>query len=390
MDIHSLILTWRNHYKRLPQRQKRYVRIFSLVLGIVLLIILIKSCQGIKKQTTNNAPLLIREQDNILIPEGSPLRSQIQVLPVIISNAPHIVDLPGIVEGNQVGNLNILPSTTGHLVSLNVSLGEEVKKDQVLAVIESAGFAQAYADKIKAQSAFTQAKDALTRAQKVNRAGANSVKDLELLQNNYTQAQAELQRTQTALQSLGTYQENQLQIRAPMNGKVTTLNYGLGSFINDPTLPLLTLSNINAVWVTICVPENLIALIAPNQKVDISLAAYPEQVRQGQITFVNQLIDSESRCNKSRIALDNLDAKLQPNMFASVKTQLPQPGQVMIPLSAILMNNDKTSVFVETKPWSFKRRTVVLGTEDGNLIRITSGLRAGDRIVTAGGILVND
>ena len=54
------------------------------------------------------------------------------------------------------------------------------------------------------------------------------------------------------------------------------------------------------------------------------------------------------------------------------------------------MNNDTTSVFVETTPWTFVRHPVELGTEDGETIRVLSGLKAGDRIVTTGGVLVND
>ncbi|MGC1182817.1 efflux RND transporter periplasmic adaptor subunit [Legionella sp.] len=391
MDIHSLVSTWRARYQKRSPREKKMLKFLVLLLGILLLIIFLKCCKTINmNKQTANAPLLIRENNRIKIPENSPLRSQINVQTVNTSNLPHLVTLPGIVDGNQAGNLSILPPLTGHLVSLNVRLGDEVKKDQILAVMQSAALAQAYSDQLKAQSALKQVQKALKRAQKVNRVGANSIKDIEQLQNNYTQAQAELQRTQATLESLGNNKESQLQIIAPMNGKITTLNYGIGSYINDSTIPLFTLSNIDSVWVTLCVPENLITSVTTGQSVEVFLAAYPNQTWQGKITFTNALIDPDTRCNKSRIALDNSDMKLQPNMFTAVKIQIPQTLQVMVPLSAILMNNDTTSVFIEITPWTFKRRVVVLGAEDGTNVRINSGLQAGDRIITAGGILVND
>ena len=57
---------------------------------------------------------------------------------------------------------------------------------------------------------------------------------------------------------------------------------------------------------------------------------------------------------------------------------------------ALLMNNDSTTVFVETAPWIFTRRAVTPGFDDGASSVITSGLAPGDRVITAGGVLLND
>jgi cobalt-zinc-cadmium efflux system membrane fusion protein len=54
------------------------------------------------------------------------------------------------------------------------------------------------------------------------------------------------------------------------------------------------------------------------------------------------------------------------------------------------MNNDAVSVFVEAEPWIFVRRVVELGREDGDQVRIRSGLNAGERVVVRGGVLLND
>ena len=77
-------------------------------------------------------------------------------------------------------------------------------------------------------------------------------------------------------------------------------------------------------------------------------------------------------------------------MYATVKISLIEPDQVIIPISSILMNNDTTSVFVETTPWTFVRRDIELGLEDDKSVRVVSGLTAGERVVTSGGVLMND
>jgi cobalt-zinc-cadmium efflux system membrane fusion protein len=69
---------------------------------------------------------------------------------------------------------------------------------------------------------------------------------------------------------------------------------------------------------------------------------------------------------------------------------LPQAGAVSVPSSALLMNNDRTTVLVEVAPWTFVRRVVELGSEDHETVRIVGGLQPGERVVTRGGVLLND
>jgi cobalt-zinc-cadmium efflux system membrane fusion protein len=54
------------------------------------------------------------------------------------------------------------------------------------------------------------------------------------------------------------------------------------------------------------------------------------------------------------------------------------------------MNNDQTSVFVATAPWTFERRTVDLQLEEGSSVAIRSGVTAGEQVVIRGGVLLND
>lgn len=391
MDIHSLISTWRTHYQQLAYYQRKKLKIIAFFLAISLLALLIYWINVTEHPKTKiNTPLLIREGKTIKIPDHSPLRQRLAIRAVQTANTPHVIALPAIIEADQTRSIPILPPVAGRLLTVNTQLGNDVKEGQILATIQSAGMAQAYADKIKAQSALRQATEAWNRVQKVNRAGANSVKDVELVKNDYLQAQAEMQRAQITLATLGQNKESLLEIQAPMDGKITAVNYGPGAYLIDQTTPIFNLTNINTVWVTLCVPEQISSSIQKGQKAQIQVPAYPQKTWEGSITFTNSLIDAESRCNKSRISLLNADKRLQPNMFATVHTEIPQKPQVLVPLSALIMNNDAISVFVETAPWTFTQRPVTLGPEDKGQVRITSGLKSGARIVVAGGILIND
>src|SRR5208283_477065 len=98
------------------------------------------------------------------------------------------------------------------------------------------------------------------------------------------------------------------------------------------------------------------ANIAKGQSVDVSFAAYPGQVFHGAVAFVSQVVEPDTRRDKVRIAFVNPGGKFKPNMFATASFSVPQKSTVFVPNSALLMNNDKTTVFVETAPWTFVRR----------------------------------
>jgi cobalt-zinc-cadmium efflux system membrane fusion protein len=77
-------------------------------------------------------------------------------------------------------------------------------------------------------------------------------------------------------------------------------------------------------------------------------------------------------------------------MFATVSFVPPRVESLMVPPSALLMNNDNTTVFVETKPWTFVRRTITPGSDIEGQVEVLGGLSAGERIVVRGGVLLND
>jgi cobalt-zinc-cadmium efflux system membrane fusion protein len=118
--------------------------------------------------------------------------------------------------------------------------------------------------------------------------------------------------------------------------------------------------------------------------------AYPDRPLHGKVLIVGDVIEPDSRRNKIRIAFANADYALKPNMFATVTLIGPSQPQVVLPSSSLLMNNDRTTVFVATAPWTFERRTVEPQLEEGPSVAIRSGISAGEQVVVKGGILLND
>ena len=340
-------------------------------------------------------PMLIREGARISVPDGSPLRGKLTIGPVAQREIQRKLVLPAVVEADPARTVKVLPPVTGRVTDLKVQLGERVVQGQELAVIDSGDLAQAYADIEKARSVLTLTKKALDRQLGLEKAGGAAIKDREQAQNDYDQAVAELERAQSRLRAIGVpadqkEQSRLLTLKAPAAGSVIDLQVARGAFLNDLTAAIMTIANLGTVWVTANVPEKDTALVTTGQDVDVVFYAYPGEVFAGKVLFISDVLDPDTRRTKIRIAFDNPDMKLKPNMFADATFLAPRQTMQVVPTRALVLKEETDRVFVEVAPWTFEARPVEVGFQQGDQAVVEHGLKAGERIVVKGGVLLND
>jgi membrane fusion protein, heavy metal efflux system len=343
----------------------------------------------------DESPMLVREGARISIPDGSPLRGKLTVGPVAQREIQRKLVLPAVVEADPARTVKVLPPVTGRVTDLKVQLGERVVQGQELAVIDSGDLAQAYSDIEKARSVLTLTKKALDRQLGLEKAGGAAIKDREQAQSDYDQAVAELERAQSRLRAMGVpadqkEQSRLLTLKAPSAGSVIDLQAARGAFLNDPTAAIMTIANLGVVWVSANVPERDTALVTTGQDVDVVFSAYPGEVFAGKVLFISDVLDPDTRRTKIRIAFDNPDMKLKPNMFADATFLAPRQMVQVVPTQALVLKNETDRVFVEVAPWTFEARSVEVGFQQGDQAVVERGLKAGERIVIKGGVLLND
>jgi cobalt-zinc-cadmium efflux system membrane fusion protein len=338
-----------------------------------------------------------RQGERITIPEHSPLRQRLAVQTVAALDAAHALELPAQVEADPARTVNIVPPAAGKVLELKVGLGDRVRKGQLLLVMTSGDFAQASAELQKTRDALQLAKRALERQRGVQQAGAGAAKDLEQAESAYVQVQAEFASADTRLKSLSASGANaadrsgkRLNLVAPNSGSITELAVSAGQSANDTNAVLMTIANLENVWITANVPENMLSSIKKGQAASISLPAYPGERFQGKVSFVSDVLQADTHRALVRISVPNADGRFKPNMFANVSFAVIQAAAPAVPPSALLMNNENTTVFVEVAPWTFVRRAIEIGSQEDGSVRIQSGLQVGERVVTKGGVLLND
>jgi cobalt-zinc-cadmium efflux system membrane fusion protein len=340
-------------------------------------------------------PAFSRVGSRVIVPETSPLRTLLAVAAPAVKDVARTLTLPAVVEADPARTVKVSPPVTGRVTELKVQLGGRVTAGEVLAVIDSGDLAQAWSDVDKARSMVTLTRKALDRQLGLEKASAAAIKDREQAQSDYAQAAAELDRAEARLRALGLPADTKepsrlLSIKAPVSGSVIDLQTARGAFLNDPTAAMMTIADLNTVWVTANVPEKDIAFVYPGQTANVTFRAWPGDVYTGKVLFVSDVVEPDTRRNKVRIAFDNPDRRLKPNMFAEARFEAPPAPRLMVPTSALMMTNDTTSVFVEVADWAFERRNIEIAYQEGAAVAVKTGLRPGERVVVKGGVRLND
>jgi len=343
----------------------------------------------------DSAPQFVKEDSRITVPPGSPIRSKLVIQAIGEKEIQRSLTLPAVVEADPAHTVKVLPPVAGRVVALKVQLGERVTAGQELVVIDSGDLAQAYADDEKARAALKLTKQALDRLLNLEKYSAISVKDREQAQNDHAQAEAELQRAQTRLRAIGAPGERAegsrlLSVKAPVSGSIIDLQIATGAVVNDPTAAIMTIANLDTIWVTANVPEKDTALVEKGQSADVVFTAYPGEVFKGEALFVSDVLDPDTRRTKVRIAFRNPNMRLKPNMFANAVFLAPKQMMPVIPITALVLRNETDQIFVEVAPWIFEARPVDVAFQQGDQAMVQGGLKSGEHVVVKGGVLLND
>lgn len=346
------------------------------------------------------APALVHEGDLLRIPEQSPLRRSLTVAAIDTQSIAAPLTLPALVEADQGRLVKVTPPLAGRIVSINKQLGDEVKAGEVLFTIDSADMAQAGADQAKAQSALSLAQRNLARQHELAQGDIAARRDVEQAQSDYDNAAAEAARAAARLAQLGAHGTGgasgtsstgggRIAVRAPIAGRVVELSAAAGGYWNDATAPLMTVADLSKVYVSASAQEKDLAQLYVGQQASIQLDAWPQPVT-GQVRYIGEMLDPETRTIKVRLPFDNRDGHLKPGMFAEATLLAKPHNGLLVPMAAVIQSGFASRAFVEVKPWQFEARELKLGAQIGEQVEVLTGLKAGERIVIKDGVLLND
>jgi cobalt-zinc-cadmium efflux system membrane fusion protein len=300
---------------------------------------------------------------------------------------------------------HVMSPVTGRVSRIEAQPGQRVKKGDTLAVIESPDVGSAFSDVEKAHADFVSAEKDYNRQKELFDVHAGSQRDLEASQGNYAKAKAELQRASRKAQLLRAGAGANLggqsyTLRAPIGGEVIARNVNPGAevqgqYTGGTVLELFTIGELDTVWVMADVFEMDLGRVKQGTECLVKVVAYPGRVFKGVADWVSDTLDPATRTAKVRCKLDNPDRALKPEMYATAALAVDQQRTLALPRSAILHLGDQTMVFIELGKSAdgrvrFERRPVSVNEGlGGDYLPVIRGIAAGEKVVTAGAILLS-
>ena len=161
-----------------------------------------------------------------------------------------------------------------------------------------------------------------------------------------------------------------------------------GEYRNDTSAPLMTIADLSSVFMTADVPETQVRLVQAGTDIEVTLAAYPGETFHAKVSRVADAVDPQTRTVKVRSVVPNPHERLRPEMFGQIHYAANFQTVPVIPITAVIHDDDRTQVFREDGRGRFRAVPVVLGTKTRDTVAVTRGIQAGDRVVVDGAMLL--
>ncbi len=174
---------------------------------------------------------------------------------------------------------------------------------------------------------------------------------------------------------------------SPISGTVLGKEIQEGQYVDEGTV-LYDLADLSRVWINLDVYEKDIRFVKMGHSVRIRAESYPGEDFSGRVTFIDPVLDSETRTVRVRTEFENSLGMLKPRMYVKARIHVPSSGALAVPSSAVMFTGRRNIVWVEVAENTFEPRDVRLGVASGPMVEVLEGLRAGDIVVTSGGYLI--
>jgi multidrug efflux system membrane fusion protein len=311
-----------------------------------------------------------------------------------VSRKPVPVQLKAIGTVETCAMVSVKTRVGGELTGIHFLEGQQVKKGDLLFTIDPRPY----------QVALQEARAALERDTALADKAATDLKRYtELAQKGYVSEEKfdEIRSTAEALNATvasdrakvenARLQLDYCTIRAPLTGRTGSLNVHQGSQIkaNDDN-GMVDITQMTPIYVAFSIPEREFPSVRHylqqgQLQVEVTIPGDSAPAEQGELSFVDNRVDSRTGTIRLKATFDNTDNRLWPGQFISaVLTLTTLPEALVIPSAALQTGQQGLYVFVVKPDTTVESRPVTTGMAVGEETVVESGLKAGEIVVTDG------
>jgi cobalt-zinc-cadmium efflux system membrane fusion protein len=244
-----------------------------------------------------------------------------------------------------------------------------------------------YANKAAALKDWEQAEADLKNAQRDVHSAENALAAARSKLHVFGKTEQEIEKVESERQI-----DRTARVSSPLVGTIVARKVGPGQFVKpDSPDPLFTIADLSTVWLLADVYESDAPLIKTGQSIEVHVAAFPNETFTARIAYIGASVDPATHRVAVRGVVQNRGRKLKPEMFASFRVETDSEfNSLAIPVSAVVHEGSKTSVWLKQSGNVFARRELTLGLEQAGYAQVLAGLRAGDQVVSEGGIFISN
>jgi len=315
----------------------------------------------------------------------------VAVVQAIARDVPVYIDAVGKIAAREV--VSIQPQVSGRITQIHFVDGADVKAGQLLFTIDPRPFQaqlnQAEANLAQAEAALSLAKTNFARVESVSDPRAVSRQDYDTKKSAVDSADALVKQNRAAVEN-GRLNLEYCTIRSPINGRAGQRAVDIGNVVAANSGSLLVIQRLDPVYADFTVTENELTAVQRNMaerslRVEVRLPDDNASAREGKLTFLDNTVQEGTGTVKLRATLANSDRRFWPGRFAKIRLILDtQTGAVLVPADAPQLSAKGSFVYVVKNDSSAELRPVKLGQRQGDLVVVTDGIKAEEKVVVKG------
>jgi cobalt-zinc-cadmium efflux system membrane fusion protein len=309
----------------------------------------------------------------------------VEIRPAGSTTIKPTLKLPGEIVFNEHTIVQVVPRIPGIVLSVYRHHGQQVKKGEVLAVIESTVLADLRSQFLAAKKRLALARITFEREKQLWEEKISAKQDYLAAQQALTEADIAADLASAKLHTLDVrpeaiYRNGALaryEIRAPISGLITAKAIAQGQTLKEDEA-IFTIADISTVWAQITVYAKDLDVLRLGQKATVRATAIDVE-GEGVVSYISALIGVQTRSATSRVVMDNEDGHWLPGMFVTaelVTEEIEVP--VAVSVDAIQTLGDHSVVFGRYGKY-FEARPLKLGRSDGRMVEVLDGFSAGGR-----------
>jgi multidrug efflux system membrane fusion protein len=315
----------------------------------------------------------------------------VTVAVAVARDVPNYLDEIGKCVAREM--VEIQPQVSGRITQLHFADGADLKKGDPLFTIDprpyQAKVDAAVATLARSKAALDLAKTEFARFEKLQGTKAISESDYDIKKNAIALAEAQILQNQAALDS-ARIDLDYCDIHSPIDGRAGQRLVDQGNVVNAGSGTLLVIQRLDPIYADFSIPEGELtgvqgAMSRGKLRAEVTLPDDPNNPRAGELTFLDNAVLEGTGTVKLRATIPNSDHRFWPGRFVKVRLVLSTiEAAILVPAEGPQTSATGAFVYIVKPDNTAEMRPVVLGQRHGELVVITSGVQAGERIVVTG------